>query len=67
MTKPTLEPGLSLSPNGITIKGKPRDVMRMLNDLEATHGEDATVTDIYHNTMQALLHPVVPVDMKDPQ
>lgn len=62
MTKRTLEPGMSLSQSGMTLKGKPKEVMRMLNDLTDTHGEDATIKDIYANTMQAILHPLVPVD-----
>ena len=61
MTKRTLEPGLSLSESGLTLKGKPRDVRRMLDDLTETHGEDATIKEIYHNTMKAILHPIVPL------
>lgn len=59
MTK--IEPGMALAPNGMVVKGKARDVMKMLADLEATHGPDATIQDVYRNTMNAILHPVVPV------
>ena len=55
-----LEPGMSMSPDAMVIKGKPADVRRMLEDLVATHGEDATLPEVYQNTMKALLHPVVP-------
>ena len=61
MTKRTLEPGMALSETGLALKGKPRDVRRMLNDLTETHGEDATLKEVYHNTMKAILHPVMPL------
>lgn len=56
-----LEAGISLSSNGMVIKGKPREVKAMLNDLVDTHGEDATLPDVWRNTMDAILHPVVPM------
>ena len=61
VSKRNVEAGMSLSPSSMVIKGKPREVRAMLNDLVETHGEDATLPDVYRNTMDAILHPVVPL------
>ena len=61
MSSRKLESGLALAPNGMVLKGKPSDVMSMLKDLEETHGSEATLKEVYTKTMEAILHPVMPV------
>jgi hypothetical protein len=49
-----LNAGISMSHDRMVIKGKPAQVMAVINDMIATHGEDATLREVYATTLNAL-------------
>ena len=54
--KKRLEAGMVLTPTSLVVKGKPHEVMAIMNSMVKTHG-DATLPEAYANTMAALKHP----------
>jgi hypothetical protein len=49
-----LNAGISMSHDRMVIKGRPAQVKAILDDLITTHGEDATLREVYSNTLNAL-------------
>jgi hypothetical protein len=52
-----MEPSKSIGPTSLVLKGKPRHIQAMMDALIERHGEDATLPEVYRNTIHDLKHP----------
>ena len=53
-----MKPSKSIGPTSLILKGKPRHIKAMMDELVSRHGEDATLPEVYQNTISDLKHPI---------
>ncbi len=52
-----MKPSKSITPTSLVLRGKPAQVRAMMNSLIERHGENATLPEVYKNTIDDLKHP----------